>query len=189
MRILAGKYKGRTLTSPKGKGTRPTTSLVRKAVFDMARPIIHEATFLDLFAGTGGLGIEALSQGAAKALFVDSSPQAIHAIAENLDKLKIPKRSAQILKGDVLSHLKRLAKQEMAFNIIYIDPPYELGPALIPEILKLIDTSALLETEGLLFLEEGTLHSIPLTACAFTHLQLTDSRRYGMTRLHIFKQG
>ena len=187
MRILAGKYKGRVLKSPKGKETRPTTSLVRKAVFDIARPLVQEASFLDLFAGSGGMGLEALSQGAATALFVDKDPKAIQSIAANLDTLKIPKRSAQILKGDVLTHLTRLAKRDKTFDIIYIDPPYELGPALIPEILKLIDTSSLLDKEGILFIEEGSLHTLSLEACSFTHLHVSDSKRYGMTRLHIFK--
>ena len=187
MRILAGKFKGRLLTPPKGKTTRPTTSLVRKAVFDIARPLIQEASFLDLFAGTGAMGIEAISRGAARATFVEKDPTALHSISKNLKTLGIEKGTAQLLKGDALAQLKRLAKADKQFDIIYIDPPYELAPALIPEILKLLDTLHLLEQDSLLFIEEGSHYTLPLATLSFSHLHLKESRRYGMTMLHLFQ--
>ena len=188
MRILAGKYKGRLLKSPKGKTIRPTTSLVRKAVFDIARPLMQKASFLDLFAGTGAMGIEALSRGAARATFVEKNPKALHSISDNLKMLGIEKSSAELLKGDAPALLKRLVKREKSFDIIYIDPPYELAPALIPEVLKLLDSTPLLDSQGLLFIEEGSHLSLPLTSLNFSHLHLKESRRYGMTLLHIFQK-
>lgn len=149
---------------------------------------MQEATFLDLFAGTGAMGIEALSRGAARATFVEKNPKALHDISDNLKMLGIEKSSAELLKGDALALLKRLAKREKTFDIIYIDPPYELAPALIPEVLKLLDSASVLDPQGLLFIEEGSHHAIPLTSLNFSHLHLKESRRYGMTTLHIFEK-
>lgn len=189
MHILAGKFKGRLLKTPKGQTTRPTTSLVRKAVFDMVSPIIREASFLDLFAGSGGMGIEAFSRGAAHVTFVEKDPKALQAIATNLKAFKIEERAFTLLKGDVLALLKRLVKREKEFEIIYIDPPYELAPILLPELLKLIDSSSLLTQGGILFVEAGSHISFPLASLNFPQLHFKESRRYGMTLLHIFQKG
>ncbi len=188
MRILGGTYKGRSLKTPNGSITRPTTSLVRSAVFDITQSLVEGASFLDIFAGSGAMGLEALSRGAKEATFIEKNPKTISCVSDNISSLSIDKTSTRILKGDALTLLKRLAKKERQFDIIYIDPPYELAPILIPEILKLLDTSSMLSDNGILFLEEGSHHALSLSSLALSSLHLKDSRRYGMSLLHIFKQ-
>jgi 16S rRNA (guanine966-N2)-methyltransferase len=137
LRIIGGRLRNHTLFSPKGQQTRPTSGLVRKAVFDICQADIEDARFLDLFAGSGAMGLEALSRGASHATFVDASRLACQCITKNLHHLFLEKE-ATVLCGNVLHMIDRLARQQ-PFTLIYIDPPYDEG--YIPEVLMRIDYS------------------------------------------------
>jgi 16S rRNA (guanine966-N2)-methyltransferase len=177
MRILGGEFRNRLLKSPKGTPTRPTTSLVRKAVFDICQAYIPEARVLDLFAGSGALGIEALSRGAAHATFIERDRNALRCLQENLEMLQLQKRST-LIAGNVFTYLKRL---KSCYDLILADPPY--AHDVHSTLLKAIDQLQLLASEGYLFLETGYPIDFPQT---LETLQLIESRRYGKTVLHLW---
>lgn len=187
MYILAGKHKGKRLKSPRGTQTRPTTSLVRKALFDIVQHEVPGSTVLDLFAGIGSIGLEALSRGARHVTFVEKSPLALRSLNDNIHHLGLTKNEATVLKGDVFTVLLKLNKQKKSYSLIYLDPPYEHSVTLMPEILKAIDQSSLLQEEGLLFLEERKGEGFSLEALHLKHLNLVQTRRYGITELHQFQ--
>lgn len=159
MRIISGQFKGRLLFAPKGDRTRPTSSLLREAVFNICGDFTG-ADVLDVFCGSGAIGLEALSRGARSATFIDNSPQAIQTLSRNLDNLNL---KGVLLKLDALAALKKLAKEEKSFDFIYVDPPYEAEPkkkgplsSYAARILPFIDTHPLLlKLGGTLFIEEG----------------------------------
>jgi 16S rRNA (guanine966-N2)-methyltransferase len=133
MRVIAGRYGGRRLKAPKGRRTRPTSDRVREALFAMLGDI-EDVRVLDLFAGTGALGIEALSRGAGHAVFVESDRGAIEAIETNIAALGLSGEQAQIRREHAEDALKRARKRKETYDLILIDPPYEraleLGPRL-----------------------------------------------------------
>lgn len=181
MHILGGKLRGRPLKSPKGEQTRPTLALVRKAVFDMIQFQIEGATFLDLFAGSGAMGLEALSRGALEATLVDQHPLAISCIKENIRALKVD-ASVKLIRSDASLALRTFIKKKINFNIAYIDPPYSLSvkPQFLLEILALFDQYPLLKNEGTLFLEES-LPGKPLPP--FKNLHFISKRSFSKTLL------
>lgn len=181
LRVLGGKYRSLHLQSPRGNQTRPTTSMVRKAVFDMIQSTIEGSRFLDLFAGSGAMGIEALSRGATQATFVENHKEALRCIRANLAALKIEKE-ATIYSYDVLSVLKKLEKKGDCFDFIYADPPYHMI-SIYDELLSYLDNSQLLPKGGTLFLESHT----PLNDRKTDHLVLIDERRFGTSLLHRYR--
>ena len=141
MRIIAGKYKAKRLNSPKTDLTRPTLDRVKEALFNIIQFQVQDAVVLDLFAGTGALGIEALSRGAKEAIFCDKVPEAVKVIKQNvintnnLDK-------AIIINKDYKNALENVSKQNKKFDIIFLDPPYKTNLAI--ESLQKIIMSNLL---------------------------------------------
>lgn len=122
MRIIAGTCRSLRLKTPKGLNTRPTTDRIKETLFNILQPQLGNARFLDLYSGSGGIGLEALSRGAKEAVFVENNKEAISCIEENIRFTKMNDRS-KLLKMDVLSAIKRLNGVE-AFDIIFMDPPY-----------------------------------------------------------------
>ena len=177
LNIIGGSLRSRALKSPKGDKTRPTTALVRKAVFDMLAPEIEGARFLDLFAGSGAMGIEALSRGAAHATLVENGKEALNCIRDNLSVLKL-ETQATILTYDVKKALETLAKKNAEFEIIYCDPPYALASIHL-EILSFLDAHPLLVKGGSLFLEEASPSFLDVQKIALKRLVYKDSRRFG----------
>lgn len=185
MRIIGGSVRGRRLTEFKGESIRPTTDRVREALFSMLHSRLGPMTdfrVLDLFAGSGALGIEALSRGAASACFVDKDDQAIRTIRSNLEHCGLADR-AQILQGDVLSSLQKPSAQG-PFDLVFMDPPY--GRDLAARILEEVDSRDILASAGLVCLETGSKDIVPLRA---GRLQRIVQRRYGSSMLHLFSQG
>lgn len=172
MRIIAGSRRGHTIYAPKGLDTRPTGDRVREAAFNLIGPV-DGASVLDLFAGSGALGLEALSRGATQTVFVESDREAVRALERNLDKLKLP--------GEVRSEdaLRFLAGDRRSFDLVLVDPPYErwseleaklaryLPPRLVPGGLAVVETAAREEPD------------LPLAK--------RTSRRYGAARITLFE--
>lgn len=132
MRVIAGAFKGRRLVTPKGDRTRPTSDQVRIALLDTLMPWLPDANVLDLFAGAGGVGLEALSRGAAHATFVERDPKAVVALRANIETLGV-REATRVLRGDVHRELTRLHAEGARFTVIFLDPPYEadaVAPAL-----------------------------------------------------------
>lgn len=180
MFLISGKYKGRKLKSPKGLQTRPTTSLLRKALFDICKGYIEEAAFLDLFAGTGAIGLEALSRGAAHVTFIEQNREALHCLSENATLLNCQDQ-IKILRGNALLLLKKL---KGAYDILYIDPPYQ--KVSLSEILFFLDKSALINKEGHVFIETALPLEEDITKLPLNRLKLIDSRRFGKSGLFHF---
>jgi 16S rRNA (guanine966-N2)-methyltransferase len=133
MRVIAGRLGGRRLKAPRGRDTRPTTDRVREALFSMLADV-HGVRVLDLFAGTGALGIEALSRGAAHVVFVERSREALVALRANLAALRIGAEQAEVRPGDALGALRTARERGETYDLVFVDPPYgrarELGEAL-----------------------------------------------------------
>lgn len=179
MRITGGALKNHPLIAPKGTKTRPTSDKLRQSLFNICQHYVEGAHFLDLFAGSGAVGIEALSRGAASATFIEKERLAANALRKNLQNLNLSSPSTLLI-GDVLTLLKKLKGK--TFDLIYVDPPYEKG--LQEKTLLLIDTLDLLAPDGLLFLEESGAH--PLSLPPLKSLALQKERKVGSTLLYQF---
>jgi 16S rRNA (guanine(966)-N(2))-methyltransferase RsmD len=178
LKLIAGKFKGRKLKTPKSSTTRPTQSVLRGAVFNICQNEIEGARFLDLFAGSGAMGLEALSRGASHATFVEQNRHAAQCIEENIETLGIEPQTA-LLKLDAEKALGILARQESKFEVIYVDPPYDFH-------FDLLFLIPLLTPQGILFVEERA--SPKTKKMELPHLELLDSRKYGTARLFIFRK-
>ena len=170
MRIIAGKFKGRNLKKFEIPSTRPTSDLIRGAVFNAIGDGILNANFLDLFAGSGAMGIEAISRGAKKSYFCDQNKNCITLIKDNLSLLNVD--NFELFCGDCLKALIKFKNNNVSFDVIYIDPPYMSSYA--EKSLKFIVENELLNDNGLLFWE----HDISkLGIIEKTNIQTT--KRYG----------
>lgn len=185
LRILGGKFRGRLLQTPRSSQTRPTTSSLRKAVFDILQDTIQETSFLDLFAGSGAMGIEALSRGATHATFVETDRNALRAIHHNLATLQI-ENSATVYSLSVKEMVKKWIKERKSFDLIYADPPYH-HTSIYGELLTLIDDSTLLAPGGILFLESLAPSPLKEGAPHLKRLTLIDERRFGTSNLHQYR--
>jgi 16S rRNA (guanine966-N2)-methyltransferase len=161
LRIIAGKYRGRNLKSPPDGKTRPTSDRLRETLFNILNPRIDEETrFLDLCAGSGAIGIEALSRGAKHAAFVDISRKACALIEENLDHLQIPEDQTDVFQSEAA---KFVAKVETGFDIVYFDPPYSDDySGVLKKIGAPTDAGAtILSEDGLFIAEHHLKHDLP----------------------------
>ena len=179
VRILGGLYRSRTLKTPPGHQTRPTRSVVREAMFNMLQGQCSESVVLDLFAGSGAMGLEALSRGAAEAVFCDNQFEAFQVIRYNVQLLNLEQK-ALIFMLDWSQALKRLGAQKRSFDLIFLDPPYQMEPNLI---LTEIEKENLLKDEGVIILEQGAHTQLNLPNA----YELLKDRRYGETRLHLIQ--
>ena len=183
MRIAGGQFKNQKILTPKGNATRPTSEKLRQTVFNICQHQVEDALFLDVFAGSGAMGLEALSRGARHATFLEKNRLALQSIHKNLENLQL-KSHATVLPGNALLSLQKLAQKNASFDLIYIDPPYgQKAPGssqtLLDAALSLIDNSNLLSSNGILFLEEATTPTASLT-----HLTLEKERPVGDCHLY-----
>ena len=173
MRVIAGSRKGHRIDAPKGLATRPTSDRVRENVFNLVQSWVDDAVVLDLFAGSGAMGIEALSRGAQRAVFVESDVQACSAIEHNLDKLRLT--GAEVVCRDVG---RFVAADTRTYDLVFCDPPYEEYAQLESALARY--APKLLTEDGLLVLETAanTEPELPL--------EQRTSRRYGAARITLF---
>lgn len=182
LQIIGGNLKRKRLKSPKGLTTRPTSSRLREALFNICQHEIEEARFLDLFAGSGAMGIEALSRGAKMAVFVDNDRESIQCIRSNLKDLDLVDCS-RVVMGDVIAQLPKVG----LYDIIYVDPPYiekNNGISYSAEALRVIDQSEILNIDGMLFIEDSKMWDPDLDK--LENLELKSSRKIGRSMLHQF---
>jgi 16S rRNA (guanine966-N2)-methyltransferase len=175
MRIVAGRHKGRRLRAPTGAATRPTADRVREAVFSILGPV-EGLRVVDLYAGSGALGLEALSRGAASATFVESARPALEAIRANLAAAG---EDADVVASDVIEWLRAAARRERAFDLVFCDPPYDAAARIAQALTELLPRVA---TEQALIVTESSKRN-PLVL----DLPLTDERTYGDTRIAIHR--
>jgi len=171
VRIIAGSRKGHTIVAPKGPDTRPTSDRVRENVFNILGPV-DGASVLDLYAGSGAMGLEALSRGAELAVFVDDDRDAVRAIERNLDTLRL---RATVLCRDAIGVL---SAEKRKYDLVLVDPPYAVYPDIEPQLARYLP--AVLGDDGVVVLETDarTRPELPLTE--------RTSRKYGQTRVTVY---
>lgn len=150
MRVIAGKARRLKLNTVEGRDTRPTTDRIKETLFNMIQYDLDEALFLDLFSGSGGIGIEALSRGAREAYFVEHDRQAAACIRANLEFTKL-KEDAVVMECDVLTAIKRLEGKDMVFDFVYMDPPYDR--LLEKEVLLALSSSSIIGPSTVIIVE------------------------------------
>ena len=175
VRVISGIYKGHPLKPVPNRLTRPTTDKVKEALFQMIGPYFDGGNCFDLFAGSGGLGIEALSRGINKAIFVDKNPKAIQTIHTNLASLKIEQYS-EVFKADAFRAIKAAGKRGLTFKLIFLDPPY--AKISYEKLLEQISTYKLLGNDGLIVCEHESNQKFPNEHSNFKRVRTVD---YGNT--------
>jgi 16S rRNA (guanine966-N2)-methyltransferase len=176
VRIIAGERRGHTIFAPRGRETRPTSDRVRENVFNIVGPWVEGARVLDLFAGSGAMGLEALSRGAASALFVESDPDALRAIERNLDKLRLT--GARVVRLDSSAALTQESGAGRKYDLVLVDPPYDMTDF---DSLSRYLPSVLAE-DGLLVFETAARVEPEVAGLA-----VRTTRKYGSTRVTVFE--
>jgi 16S rRNA (guanine966-N2)-methyltransferase len=186
MRVVAGSAKGRRLLAPKGPGTRPVMDRVKTALFDILASEVEGGRFLDLFAGTGGIGIEALSRGAEAATFIELGPEALRYVRRNLETTGLAAR-AETIRADAFKFLEEARAAGRRYDIVYVAPPQYQGMAA--RALAQLDTAPLTEPGGLVIAQIHPRERGELDALALTRLRRYYERRYGSTLLCFYEHG
>lgn len=179
MRVIAGKYKSRKLKTVVSNTTRPTTDRNKESIFNMIGPYFDSGVVLDLFGGSGGLGIEALSRGCSFLYTIEHQFEAYKVIKENIASLQI--ENAVVWKSDYKKALARLAKEGVRFNLVLLDPPY--GKQMVDDILLYLVTNNMLHNDSTIVIEE--LNKVTFTVP--TGLQQIKRNSYGITAVTIYK--
>ncbi len=179
MRVISGNFRGARLLTPEGLDTRPTTDRVKEGIFNALQFDIEGRTVLDLFAGSGQMGIEALSRGAAHAVFVDASANAVKLVKENLKRVKASD-SADVIRSDYEAFLKTCSRK---FDIVFLDPPY--AEKYLENTLRIISEIDILSDSGIIVCERPTEKQLD---CDFDGLMRSKDYRYGKVLVTIFRK-
>ena len=171
MRIISGSRRGHKLEAPPGRSTRPTSDRVRENIFNILGPV-DEADVLDLYAGSGAMGLEALSRGAASVVFVERDQAAVRAIERNLDKLRL---RGTVLRQDAIA---ALAAEKRKYDLVFVDPPYEMYADLEPQLARYLPS--VLTEDGVVVVETDKRVEPDLP------LEQRTSRRYGSARVTVY---
>jgi 16S rRNA (guanine966-N2)-methyltransferase len=180
LRVVSGNYKGRQLKAVPGMTTRPTTDKVKEAIFNMVGPYFNGGVALDLFAGSGGLGIEAISRGMEQCIFVDREAKAIQTIHKNLEVCHASDAS-EVYRNDAERALRAIIKREIKFDLIFLDPPYRQQK--LKALIKLMSENNLLKQDGFIVAEHGSDIELPLEIDQFYQYK---QEKYGMSSITIF---
>jgi 16S rRNA (guanine966-N2)-methyltransferase len=178
VRVIAGSYGGRRLKAPPGRATRPTSDRVKEALFSMLGEL-DGARVMDVFAGSGSLGIEALSRGAGMAVFVERDARATRVLGENLAALALPGEVAEVRRGDALAVLRRAREARETYDLLLVDPPYDQAPELEDALAAIVPS--LLAPRGRVAVESGRRAPLDLG------LEVERQKRYGDTSITIHR--
>ncbi|WP_374706905.1 16S rRNA (guanine(966)-N(2))-methyltransferase RsmD [Bacillus sp. J14TS2] len=182
MRVISGTLKGRPLKAVPGNGTRPTTDKVKETLFNIIGPYFTGGIALDLFAGSGALGIEGLSRGMEKVIFIDRDRQAIQTIKNNVQYCKMNSQ-VEIYRNDAERALKALLKRDIQFDYIFLDPPYHRQK--LEAILHTIEKNNLLKQQGMIIVEHDSELPLPTSV---GELHCDKKGQFGITALSIYKE-
>ncbi len=188
MRVVAGKFKGRRLKTLKGSEVRPTADRVKESLFRILGEQVVDADFLDLCAGTGNIGLEALSQGAKSTTFIDSNYHCIRIIKSNLEMCGLDRKHphVRVIHLDAQKALARLSKRKAKFDLIYFDPPY--ASKIHASCLRQIAEAGLLSPTGVLVIEHRRVRGADWTvSLILDELVLSRQERYGGTMLSFYR--
>ncbi len=180
MKIISGKYKGRILKGYDMIGTRPTMDRVKESVFAMIQDYIKDSTVLDLYSGTGNLGIEAISNGANKAYLIDNNKIAVNTIKDNIKMLNID--NTNIINSDAMDVLRSFINQNIVFDIIFLDPPYQTNE-LDKALTMINDNITLLNEDGLIVCET----ELEIDYKKYENLYIYKSKCYAKKSVNILK--
>ena len=180
MRIIGGALRGKKLCPIKGLAIRPTTDYLRESIFNILAGTVEDAVVLDLFAGTGSLGMEALSRGAATAVFVDKEPRAIKMLTRNICACCLEGRST-ILRRDILRGLSFLKSMDHPFELVFIDPPYNKG--FVERTMRLLDHAESTSDGVCIVVEHSRREVLPEKVARFV---MSDQRHYGKTLVSFY---
>lgn len=181
MRVIAGKARGHPLIAPDGLNTRPVTDMIKEALFSSWQMKLEGSHFLDLFAGSGSMGIEAMSRGAEKTVFVEKDHKAIEIIKKNLSSCKFTDGYI-IYKDDVFHRIEHLKSEGEQFDIIYLDPPFTIDSIFVP-VMETLSDGKLLREDGIIVIRTRKDKEMPdeigkLEKCKF--------KRYGISGVHYY---
>jgi 16S rRNA (guanine(966)-N(2))-methyltransferase RsmD len=179
MRVTAGRFKGRQIKTVKSNDVRPTLSKIRESIFNMIQDQVSDARMLDLFAGSGIMGLELISRGGKEVVFIEKNPLIVKTLRENLKNFDF---EYSIYLNDALKALDKLAGNK--FDIIFVDPPYLLG--LIPEIIQKIKNNSLLSNSGIIILEHPTKFNFDETIQS-NGFEIYKNKTYGDTAITMLK--
>jgi 16S rRNA (guanine(966)-N(2))-methyltransferase RsmD len=180
VRVVSGICKGRPLKAVPGNTTRPTTDKVKEALFNMIGPYFDGGLGLDLFAGSGGLGLEALSRGLDKVIFIDREPKAIQTIHENIKACKF-EENAEVYRNDADRAIKALMKREISFDYIFLDPPYKKQQLV--HLMEKMDKQDLVKLDGIVVCEHSFDIELPQIVGRFSQIK---HEKYGMIAVTIY---
>lgn len=181
MRVIAGKAKGRILKSVPGMNTRPTTDKVKESIFNMIVPYLQGGIVLDLFAGTGGLGIEALSRGMDHGIFIDHDRKSIEVIKSNIEAAGFTE-AAEIYKNEAERAIKALEKRKIQFDLIFLDPPYKLE--ILERLIGKLIQSRLVSPNGMIVCEHDSKVQM---SDEIESAQVIKRAEYGSTGITIYR--
>lgn len=179
VRVISGSARGLKLNTPGDDRVRPTTDRVKESMFNIVQDWVYDSQVLDLFAGSGALGIEALSRGASQAVFCDNSLDSIKIIKSNIEKARVVDRS-QIVSGDFKRCLKDMEAKNQSFDMIFVDPPYYKG--LFEEVLDTIRSCKILKKDGIVIVEHDAKRPIGQVE----GLEVYKEKKYGITMLTFY---
>ena len=179
VRVISGSARGLKLNTPGDDRVRPTTDRVKESMFNIVQDWVYDSQVLDLFAGSGALGIEALSRGASQAVFCDNSLDSIKIIKSNIEKARVADRS-QIVSGDFKRCLRDMEAKNKSFDMIFVDPPYYEG--LFEEVLDTIRSCKILKKDGIVIVEHDAKRPIGQVE----GLEVYKEKKYGITMLTFY---
>jgi 16S rRNA (guanine(966)-N(2))-methyltransferase RsmD len=183
MRVISGELKGRKLAAVPGTSTRPTTDKVKESMFNIIGPYFDSGTVLDLFSGTGGLGIEALSRGMSKGVFVDKDFKALQVVKKNIETCRLQART-EVYRNDARKAIIQLSERGETFDLVFLDPPYHLN--LIPALLTELEQHGLLTESARVVAEHGSETELPEAVSRLTRWKLS---AYGDTSVSFYWKG
>lgn len=182
MRVISGEKRGQRLIAPEGMDVRPTENRTKESLFNILSPILYDSVVLDLFAGSGAIGIEFLSRGSKFTYFIDNSSNSIDTIKENLRHTKLVGKS-KVIKTDAIRALEEFRLESTKFDYIYVDPPF-IEKDLIEDVLNLVSEGNLLEDKGIVVVEHAK--NVNLNE-EYNDFKRYDFRKYGKRVISFYK--